>query len=59
MGFQFQGAFRRAFEHLPFHDRAVWLAALGLITLTIALFIAPSVQHRMVEDGGIPSACSA
>ncbi|CAO4144691.1 DUF6328 family protein [Methylorubrum aminovorans] len=51
LGFQFQGAFRPAFEHLPFHDRVVWLGALGLITLTIALLITPSVQHRMVEGG--------
>ncbi|MBB2964315.1 DUF6328 family protein [Methylobacterium sp. R2-1] len=51
LGFQFQGAFRPAFEHLPFHDRVVWIGALGLITLTIALLITPSVQHRMVEGG--------
>jgi len=51
LGFQFQGAFRPAFERLPFHDRVVWVGALGLITLTIALLITPSVQHRMVEGG--------
>lgn len=51
LGFQFQGAFRPAFEHLPFRDRVVWVAALGLVTLTIALLITPSVQHRMVEGG--------
>ena len=51
LGFQFQGAFRPAFERLPLHDRVVWVAALGLITLTIALLITPSVQHRMVEGG--------
>ncbi|GJE40881.1 DUF6328 family protein [Methylobacterium soli] len=51
LGFQFQGAFRPAFERLPFHDRVVWVAALGLVTLTIALLITPSVQHRMVEQG--------
>lgn len=51
LGFQFQGAFRPAFEDLPFHDRVVWVLALGLVTLTIALLITPSVQHRMVEGG--------
>lgn len=29
----------------------VWVAALALVTLTIALLITPSVQHRMVEGG--------
>ncbi len=51
LGFQFQGAFRPTFERLPFHDRVVWVGALALITLTIALLITPSVQHRMVEGG--------
>ncbi|MCJ2101877.1 DUF6328 family protein [Methylobacterium sp. E-046] len=51
LGFQLQGAFRPAFERLRFHDRVVWVAALGLITLTIALLITPSVQHRVVEGG--------
>ncbi|MGH1588830.1 DUF6328 family protein [Methylobacterium phyllosphaerae] len=51
LGFQFQGAFRPAFERLPFHDRVVWVGALGLITLTVALLITPSVQHRVVEGG--------
>ncbi|KAA0122343.1 hypothetical protein CIW48_18950 [Methylobacterium sp. P1-11] len=51
LGFQFQGAFRPTFERLPFHDRVVWVAALALITLTIALLITPSIQHRMVEGG--------
>ncbi|MCJ2068916.1 DUF6328 family protein [Methylobacterium sp. J-030] len=51
LGFQLQGAFRPTFEHLPFYARVVWVAALGLITLTIALLITPSVQHRMVEQG--------
>ena len=51
LGFQFQGAFRPAFENLPFHDRVVWVAALGLVTLTLAFLITPSVQHRIVEGG--------
>jgi len=51
LGFQFQGAFRPAFERQPFHARMVWVAALALVTLTIALLITPSVQHRVVEGG--------
>lgn len=51
LGFQLQGAFRPAFERVPFHDRVVWVVALALVTLTIALLITPSVQHRMVEGG--------
>jgi hypothetical protein len=51
LGFQLQGAFRPAFQNLPLYDRVVWVVALGLITLTIALLITPSVQHRMVEGG--------
>ncbi|MEA1834786.1 DUF6328 family protein [Methylobacterium durans] len=51
LGFQFQGAFRPTFETLAFHDRVIWIATLGLITITIALLITPSVQHRMVEGG--------
>ncbi|ACA17867.1 conserved hypothetical protein [Methylobacterium sp. 4-46] len=51
LGFQLQGAFRPALDRLPPHDRLVWAAALALITLTVALLITPSVQHRMVEGG--------
>jgi Family of unknown function (DUF6328) len=51
LGFQFQAAFRPTFETLPFHDRLIWLAAIGAITLTVALLITPSVQHRTVEGG--------
>ncbi|ACL58616.1 DUF6328 family protein [Methylobacterium nodulans] len=51
LGFQLQGAFRPAIAKLPPHDSLVWCAALGLITLTLALLITPSVRHRMVEGG--------
>src|SRR3954454_2361992 len=54
LGFQFQGAFRPAFDKLPVDDRLGWVGALGLIMLTIALLITPSVQHRMVEGGQDP-----
>ena len=51
LGFQFQGPFRPAFKDLAILSRFVWIAGLWLITLTIALLIIPSVQHRMVEGG--------
>jgi magnesium-transporting ATPase (P-type) len=51
LGFQFQVAFRPAFETLPLHDRLVWVGALGLITLAVAFLVTPSVQHRVVEGG--------
>ena len=51
LGFQFQGASAPPLRRLPFHDRLVWVVALGLITLAVALLITPSVQHRMIEEG--------
>ncbi|WP_336486718.1 DUF6328 family protein [Methylobacterium nigriterrae] len=51
LGFQFQAAFRPGFERIPLHDRVVWLAALALIAVTVALLITPTVRHRMVERG--------
>lgn len=50
LGFQFQDTFDPAFERL-LHDRLAWVAALALVTPTIALLITPSVQDRMVETG--------
>lgn len=51
LGFQLQGTFRPVFEQLPFYDRILHVAALLLITLTIGLLIAPSMQHQIVEEG--------
>lgn len=44
-GFQFQGAFRPAFEMRALHGRHVWLSTLALITPTIGLPITSSVQQ--------------
>ena len=50
-GFQLNGTFQDAFEDLAFHARAAICIALVLMMFTIALFIAPSMQHRIIEQG--------
>lgn len=51
LGFEFQCAFQDRFDLMAEDARRLILAALGLIVLSIALLIAPSMQHRLVEDG--------
>jgi len=50
-GFQFNGIFQQQFESLPLLSRAFVCAGLTLLTLAIALLIAPSMEHRIVERG--------
>jgi hypothetical protein len=50
-GFQLQGVFQEEFAALPDFDRELDAIALGLLALTLALLIAPSMQHRIVEAG--------
>jgi len=50
-GFQFNGIFQHQFESLPFLSRVFVCAGLTLLTLAIALLIAPSMEHRIVERG--------
>jgi Family of unknown function (DUF6328) len=50
-GFQFNGIFQQQFESLPFLSRVFVCAGLTLLTLAIALLIAPSMEHRIVERG--------
>jgi Family of unknown function (DUF6328) len=50
-GFQFQGVFQEAFTELTQFSRKVDSLALVLMALTIALLVAPSMQHRIVEGG--------
>ena len=50
-GFQFNGIFQQRFDALPFASRAFVCAGLFLIMLAIALLIAPSMDHRIVERG--------
>jgi hypothetical protein len=50
-GFQLQGVFQEAFAELAALDRNLDSIALGLMTLTVGLLIAPSMQHRIIEAG--------
>jgi hypothetical protein len=51
LGFEFQCVFQDRFDRLAEDAKQLNLAALGLIVLSIALLIAPSMQHRIVEAG--------
>src|SRR5712672_3205777 len=51
LGFQFQSVFQDRFDQLVTRAKALNLGALGLIVLSIAILIAPSMQHRIVEAG--------
>ena len=50
-GFQFTGIFQDLFGELAKPSRVLACAGLILIMLTIALLVAPSMQHRIVERG--------
>src|SRR4051812_23594340 len=51
LGFEFQAVFQAGFGDLDRASRYMSLVALGLIVLSIAILIAPSMQHRLVEAG--------
>jgi hypothetical protein len=50
-GVQFNGIFQQQFETLPFSSRVLVCAGLALIMIALALLIAPSMEHRIVERG--------
>jgi len=50
-GFQFNGIFQDAFKELPDVSRGIACAGLALIMLALGFLIAPSMQHRIVEQG--------
>jgi uncharacterized protein DUF6328 len=50
-GFQFNGIFQEKFEQLPPLARALECSGLTLLMLSVAFLIAPSMDHRIVEDG--------
>jgi hypothetical protein len=50
-GFQFNGVFQDQFKELPSASRTVICAGLFLLVVAVALLIAPSMQHRIVERG--------
>jgi len=51
LGFQFQAPFQNAFSKLSESEKLVEMAVLGLIVLVVALLVAPSAHHRIVDDG--------
>jgi hypothetical protein len=51
LGLEFQSVFQDGFDRLADGAKQLNLAALGLIVLSIAILIAPSMQHRIVEAG--------
>ena len=50
-GFQFNGIFQQEFAALPSASRGFVCAGLPLLIVALALLIAPSMQHRIVERG--------
>jgi Family of unknown function (DUF6328) len=51
-GFQLQAPFQKQFETLPQASRYASLAAFGLLSVAVALLIAPSAYHRIVVRHG-------
>jgi hypothetical protein len=52
-GFQLQAPFQKMFDALPDNLKYVSLVAFVLLTVAVALLIAPSAYHRIVSEGGI------
>src|SRR6185436_36209 len=50
-GFQLNGVFQEAFADLGKSSKLVTCLGQPLMALSIALLIAPSMQHRLVERG--------
>ncbi len=51
LGFQFQGVFQESFNELSSLARGLDAVALLLMVTTLGLLVAPSMQHRIVEQG--------
>src|SRR5947209_123202 len=51
LGFQFHGVFQESFRESSGLARALDAVALLLMVTTLGLLIAPSMQHRIVEEG--------
>ena len=51
LGFQFHGVFQESFGELSSLARGLDAVALLLMVTTLGLLIAPSMQHRIVEEG--------
>lgn len=50
-GFHLNGAFQSGFGALGFEARALHAASFLLMALAVALLVAPSLQHRIVDEG--------
>jgi hypothetical protein len=51
LGFEFQAVFQDGFDGLGDPHKLLSLGALALMVLSVAMLIAPSMQHRLVEAG--------
>ncbi len=51
LGFQFRSFLETGFESLSLSSQLIKLLALGMILLAVALLIAPTAYHRIVERG--------
>ena len=52
-GFQTLAVFNDRFDDLPENGKVTYLIALGLLTLAIALLMAPAAYHRLAEPGQV------
>jgi hypothetical protein len=52
-GFQLIAVFNAGFERLPATAQALHLAAIGLVTISIALVMAPAAFHRIAQRGWV------
>ena len=64
LGFQLITVFLEAFEKIPAAQKALHLASLGAVALTVVLLMLPAAYHRIAEDGeatermhGVASRC--
>ncbi len=51
LGFQLRSFLEKGFETLPASSRFLMLAGLGLILVAVAMLVAPTAYHRIVERG--------
>jgi len=51
LGFELRSAFSEGFDKLPGHAKHIEALALILMTISVALMIAPGLYHRIVEGG--------
>jgi hypothetical protein len=52
-GFQLIACFNQGFRELPLGEQRLHYAAIVLITLAIAMIMAPVAYHRIVEQGSV------